>query len=1183
MSTASRPRARRAAWAVAGLGLALAGPLQAAHVPPAFAEPTAHAPVANAPVANAPALKDLAALDKEIEKLGAPTDVAAQIRADKAPQSTKVLLLQRALVKEAGYQNLASWAAEKADNATFLQWLMTEPQMLELYVTGGVPGGLNGGGKASHVRSIEQLMRICAHAPEDVVANNTSNRDVYRKMMVSSSLGVCDNTRLWTGTSPQADPVKRYDIIKTLRANAKQYRFDKEIFDNLPVEQMRWVFENRLTDEEIPWLANYSNWFVNHRDSDTPEMERTKEDMRLNAYTFTEYSGFTGNYNKDTFFNQHDLTQEAKGIEDHRADKPTQDPFDRQHHVPGETLTGGWAAKYRFAYDDARFPNGTGAPYQLTYGTDPAQGPTRLWMVFELGGVCGAVAKTAENISGVAGLPSAVCGQPGHAAAVRYQRINVKMPDGTTKQKLGYTIQNDVYGWFQTQAPEVNHQLCAWQEVHQEKQGDPTTKRYGAGPMILMAQDALDDWDGYVKSELLRSLAAATANQNTRLAVLEQAIQEQPFNLDNTMDKVKVLEDKHADANAWLSLADQVSQGYSHYPLALHSLMKLIEQKGGQAVMGHVESKRIEALNAATKATEDQVDQADACRTVANALLNRADSKVALFSFDGEDAGVIKLGPQFSNSSLEWEYSLDGGSAWTTVAGNKHQVKLSNAEISSITAEKDIKVRLRGLSTVNTIDITPGERASGYCVNDPERAVYLADGLDYNLFEIKTNGAWKKLARGERLPENQDLQLRRAAHGTALAGTGDAVVTLPRFSSAWDAPDAHVVPAAELSVENASAQYASSAAKRAVDGYYSDGGQIWEADRTTDPFIVVDLGRERDLAYLDVIARGYGGNGNPRKIEVSVAPASAAPAPADEGQTAPHVAPEAFRKVGEFDLSWENTAIPRYRIQLSAPAVGRYVRLTAKDAKGGTVANGHYTGTFSARELIFFEKNAQPEPQPGPQPQPDPEPDPDPSPQPNPSPQKPERPLDKPISFRDVTAATPHADDISWLGAAKITTGFSDGTFRPYDTVTRCDMAAFLYRMAGSPAYEPDDAARARFNDVDGKTPHAKEIWWLADARISAGFDDGGFHPYESVKRCDMAAFLHRLSVRAIGETPTGNASFADVSASTPHAEDILWLAGNGVSAGWGEGASREYRGMLEITRCDMAAFLHRMDQKDLA
>ena len=86
MSTASRPRARRAAWAVAGLGLALAGPLQAAHVPPAFAEPTAHAPVANAPVANAPALKDLAALDKEIEKLGAPTDVAAQIRADKAPQ-----------------------------------------------------------------------------------------------------------------------------------------------------------------------------------------------------------------------------------------------------------------------------------------------------------------------------------------------------------------------------------------------------------------------------------------------------------------------------------------------------------------------------------------------------------------------------------------------------------------------------------------------------------------------------------------------------------------------------------------------------------------------------------------------------------------------------------------------------------------------------------------------------------------------------------------------------------------------------------------------------------------------------------------------------------------------------------------------------------------------------------------
>lgn len=43
-------------------------------------------------------------------------------------------------------------------------------------------------------------------------------------------------------------------MIKTLRANHTQYHFKKEIFDKLPVDQMRWIFENRLADQEIPGL-----------------------------------------------------------------------------------------------------------------------------------------------------------------------------------------------------------------------------------------------------------------------------------------------------------------------------------------------------------------------------------------------------------------------------------------------------------------------------------------------------------------------------------------------------------------------------------------------------------------------------------------------------------------------------------------------------------------------------------------------------------------------------------------------------------------------------------------------------------------------------------------------------------------------------------------------------------------
>ena len=115
-------------------------------------------------------------------------------------------------------------------------------------------------------------------------------------------------------------------------------------------------------------------------------------------------------------------------------------------------------------------------------------------------------------------------------------------------------------------------------------------------------------------------------------------------------------------------------------------------------------------------------------------------------------------------------------------------------------------------------------------------------------------------------------------------------------------------------------------------------------------------------------------------------------------------------------------------------------------------------------------------------------------------------------SFPDVPEGTPHKTDIEWLAANGISTGFENGNFEPYSNVARCDMAAFLYRLAGSPAYEVTAEDLAAFSDVDEATPHCKEVCWLASTGISTGFEDGTFRPYASIVRCDMAAFLHRTS-----------------------------------------------------------------------
>ena len=183
--------------------------------------------------------------------------------------------------------------------------------------------------------------------------------------------------------------------------------------------------------------------------------------------------------------------------------------------------------------------------------------------------------------------------------------------------------------------------------------------------------------------------------------------------------------------------------------------------------------------------------------------------------------------------------------------------------------------------------------------------------------------------------------------------------------------------------------------------------------------------------------------------------------------------------------------------------------------------------------------------------------------------------------FSDVNSSVSHANDIYWLSNSGVTTGYDDGTFKPFEAVTRWQMAAFLYRMAGSPSYEPSSTELDRFNDVNQSTPFYKEILWLGSTGISTGYDDGTFRPDAQVTRSDMSAFLRRLyDLIAENDTNDWIASdaaklhFSDVDAGTPHADDIWWLGATGVSLGYSDGTFGPYS---SITRSDMAAFLHRI------
>lgn len=127
---------------------------------------------------------------------------------------------------------------------------------------------------------------------------------------------------------------------------------------------------------------------------------------------------------------------------------------------------------------------------------------------------------------------------------------------------------------------------------------------------------------------------------------------------------------------------------------------------------------------------------------------------------------------------------------------------------------------------------------------------------------------------------------------------------------------------------------------------------------------------------------------------------------------------------------------------------------------------------------------------------------------------------------------------------------------------------------------------RIVFSDVTDKTPHFEDIIWLADNGVSTGWlmADGRyeFRGMDTVKRQDMAAFLYRLADkagRASGVRP--KTDFTDVTSRTPHYLEVEWLGGSGISQGYrNANGTWRFEGMTSVYRQDMAAFLHRLNER---
>lgn len=269
----------------------------------------------------------------------------------------ELTLLQREFVKNVRYETLQALAKYSDEYKDTISWLMNDKETLRLYLAGGKPEG-------SYLNSVKVLTRLYTTYKEDLFNDKTTNygtkySDLYRKMILSLSLTASGKNYFFFDGTQVSDPVTRYQIYKDLHMHKGQDQelIQNQVFESLTVEEMRFVMNTIIDDEEIVWLNNYV---------------RNDKNGATSPYSYIKYTGGY-DYTKDQYYSEENY-----------------DKWDEKYHL---------------------------SQYNIPY----PKGHPKLWIMFEEGAVCGGLSKTGSCIWGTyKGLPNTCISQPAHCAFIYY-------------------------------------------------------------------------------------------------------------------------------------------------------------------------------------------------------------------------------------------------------------------------------------------------------------------------------------------------------------------------------------------------------------------------------------------------------------------------------------------------------------------------------------------------------------------------------------------------------------------------------------------------------------------------------------------------------------------------------------------------------------------------------------------
>lgn len=172
--------------------------------------------------------------------------------------------------------------------------------------------------------------------------------------------------------------------------------------------------------------------------------------------------------------------------------------------------------------------------------------------------------------------------------------------------------------------------------------------------------------------------------------------------------------------------------------------------------------------------------------------------------------------------------------------------------------------------------------------------------------------------------------------------------------------------------------------------------------------------------------------------------------------------------------------------------------------------------------------------------------------------------------FSDVAADAWYAEAAVYCRDNGLMNGTTATTFSPNATMTRAQLCAVLYRMAGSPEMTGRDA----FTDTPDGAWYEDAVLWAVRNRIMSGYTASTFGPHDPITREQLAAILWRYAGSPAAEAGEAYADEASIASWAVTAVD--WARTRGFINGMSDGS---FRPDGRATRAQVAAILMRYDQ----